>query len=309
MHNPATVVALQRCDSYERSVLTPLVDTIISSLCGETNFHGKVVMLNPNLISATASSVSCTHGGFICSVGSCFVDRGARVLLGDSPAFGSAAAVCKKMGVDRALRAMNVELVEFATPVTKTLDGGVKVTVAREALDCDLFVGLPKVKAHNQTYMTLALKNIFGIVKGTKKAQLHMTHGQSHRRFAGIIIDLLHLLPEQLHLADGIKAMHKTGPLHGEPFNLNCIAGAINPVALDRALLDLLELDSRKCPLHQVATERKMTGWRGEDLTFPYLTPRDFAGLGFIAPDELNPIRFNPLRYLQGMVRRLFSTR
>lgn len=309
MRDLSTVVALKRCESYERSVVSPLVDTMISSLSGDMDFHGKVVMLNPNLISATTSSVSCTNGGFVCSVGSCFLDRGAKVLVGDSPAFGSAAAVCRKLGIDRALEAMNIEVVEFVTPVTKTLAGGVKVTVALEALECDLFVGLPKVKAHNQTFMTLALKNVFGIVKGTNKAKLHMTHGQSHRRFAEVLIDLLQLLPEQLHLADGIKAMHKTGPLHGEPFDLNCIAGAINPVALDRALLDLLELDSRKSPLFQIVAERKMTGWRSEDLIFPYLNPQDFTGLGFIAPDELNPIRFNPLRFFRGMVKRVFTTR
>ena len=43
------------------------------------------------------------------------------------------------------------------------------VTVAREAMECDIFVGLPKIKAHNQMYMTLAVKNIFGIVKGVQQ--------------------------------------------------------------------------------------------------------------------------------------------
>ena len=307
MKDVSSVVLLKRCDRYDRSMIIPLVDIMIASLKPDMDFHGRVVMLNPNLISASASSIGCTHGEFVRSVASCFLDRGARVRLGDSPAFGSAGAVCKKMGIDRSLRAMNVELVEFATPMIKILECGVKVTVAQEALECDLFVGLPKVKAHNQMYMSLALKNIFGILKGTKKARLHMSHGRSHRHFAQIIIDLLPLLPEQLHLADGITAMHKTGPLHGEPFNLNCVAGAGNPVALDTALLDLLELDCRNSPLWQIVAERKMIGWRASELIFPCLDPRDFAGLGFIAPEELNPVRFNPLRYLRGMVKRMFA--
>lgn len=307
MNDVSSVVVLKRCDSYDRSLIISRADAMIATLRGDWDFHGKVVMLNPNLISASAASLGCTHGEFVCAAASCFLDRGARVVVGDSPAFGSTAAVCRKMGIDRSLRSMNVDLVEFATPIIKNLDCGVKVTVAKEVLECDLFVGLPKVKAHNQVFMTLALKNIFGIVKGTKKAKLHMTHGQSHYRFAEIIIDLLSLLPEQLHLVDGITAMHKTGPLHGEPFELHCIGGAVNPVALDTALLDLLELDCRKSPLWQVAAEREMTGWRGADLIFPALTPRDFAGLGFIAPEELNPIRFNPLRFLRGMVKRVVT--
>lgn len=307
MNDVSSVVVLKRCDRYHRSMIVPMVDAMVAALMGDVDFHGKAVMLNPNLISASAPSIGCTHGEFVCAVASCFLDRGAKVCLGDSPAFGSAAAVCRKMGIERSLKAMNVELVEFVTPIAKTLECGVKVAVAAEALECDMFVGLPKVKAHNQMYMTLALKNIFGILKGTRKAQLHMTQGKSHRLFAQMIIDLLPLLPEQMHLADGITAMHKTGPLHGEPFNLSCIAGAVNPVALDTALLDLLELDCRKSPLWLVVAERKMIGWRGGDLIFPCLSPGDFAGLGFIAPEELNPVRFNPLRFLRGMVKRLLS--
>lgn len=307
MNDISSVVLLKRCVSYDRAAIASIVDPMITAFNDDVNLHGKVVLLNPNLISATGSHLSCTHGEFICAVASCFIDRGARVRLGDSPAFGRAATVCRKLGIDQDLAAMNVELVEFASPLRKTLDSGVTVTVAREALECDLFVGLPKVKAHNQTYMTLALKNIFGIVKGTKKATLHMTQGSSHRRFAGIIIDLLSLLPAQLHLADGIKAMHKTGPLHGERFDLNCIAGAVNPVALDTALLDLLELDCHKSPFWQIVAERKVTGWNGADLIYPYQIPRDFAGLGFIAPEGLNPIRFNPLRFFRGMVKRVLT--
>ncbi|MFW2365713.1 MAG: DUF362 domain-containing protein [Desulforhopalus sp.] len=307
MNDISSVVLLKRCTSYDRVAIASIVDTMLPVLNNDANLHGRVVLLNPNLISATGSHLSCTHGEFICAVAECFLDRGARVRLGDSPAFGRAATVCRKLGIDHTLAAMNVELVEFATPLKKTLASGITVTVAKEALECDLFVGLPKVKAHNQTYMTLALKNIFGIVKGTKKATLHMTQGSSHRRFAGIIIDLLSLLPAQLHLADGIKAMHKTGPLHGERFDLNCIAGSVNPVALDTALLGLLELDCHKSPLWQVVAKRKMTGWNVTDLIYPYLSPRDFEGLGFIAPEDLNPIRFNPMRFFRGMVKRVLT--
>lgn len=54
-------------------------------------------------------------------------------------------------------------------------------------------------------FVTMAVKNMFGIIKGINKAMLRMVHGDGHDLFAGIILDLLSLFPCQLHLADGIE--------------------------------------------------------------------------------------------------------
>lgn len=267
--------------------------------------HGQTVLLKPNLISSSGPRLACTHPRFLAGVAIVLRDCGAKVLLGDSPAFGSATSVCHKQGISHALRGLNVKIVDFATPLEKRLAGGVTVTLAREALECDLFIGLPKIKAHNQMYVTLAVKNLFGIVKGINKALLHMVHGTTHRDFAEIIVDLLELLPDQLHVADGIVAMHQSGPLDGTPLPLSCIAAAHSPVALDTALLDVLELDPRRSPLWLVAKARNLGGSDSRALSYPDLTPLDFHGSGFIAPAALNPIRFNPLRFFQGMLKRM----
>lgn len=303
MNDPVAQVVLQRCADYRQSAIMAAIDTAMALLSTD-NFHGKVVLLKPNLIGSSGPGLACTHGQFIAAAAAWFLDHGARVLLGDSPAFGSAEKVCGKHGISAALQGMNVELSEFATPVRKRLAGGVTVAVAREALDCDLLVGLPKVKAHNQMYVTLAVKNIFGIVKGMNKAMLHMIHGDDHRHFAGIILDLLNILPPQLHLADGIAAMHVSGPLDGSPLPLYCIAAAKSPVAMDTALLDALELDCRRSPLWLEAAARKLVGSEGGTIDYPALLPQHFYGSGFVAPATLNPVRFNILRFCRGMMKR-----
>lgn len=303
MNDQGLQVVLQRCAIYGQSAIKAHIDTAMA-VFAENNFHGKVVLLKPNLISSNGPSLACTHAEFIAAVAAWFLDRGARVLVGDSPAFGSAAKVCVRHGIAAALQGMNVKLVEFATPVRKRLAGGVTVAVAREALDCDLLVGLPKVKAHNQMYVTLAVKNVFGIVKGVNKAMLHMIHGDGHSHFAGIILDLLDILPPQLHLADGIMAMHRSGPLDGSPLPLYCIAAAKSPVAMDTALLHALELDPGRSPLWFEAAARKLAGSDGGTIGYPGLVPQHFFGSGFIAPANLNPVRFNFFRFWRGMLRR-----
>ncbi len=305
MNTKLLPVVVQRCDAYERIALAELIGISIRYVGMSGSFYGKTVLLKPNLISGTGPGLACTHGEFIAGVAAWFLDHGAKVLLGDSPAFGCTTNVCHKQGISAALQGLDVTLVDFVSPVRIQLAGGTTVTVAREALECDFFVGLPKIKAHNQMYVTMAVKNIFGIVKGINKAMLHMVHGSSHIRFSGIILDLISLLPPQLHLADAIEVMHKSGPLDGSPFMLNCMAAARNPLALDTAMLELLKLDHSKSLLWRLAAQRGMEGGDLNKLCFPLLSPQDFPSSGFIAPDSLNSIRFNPFRFLRGMMKRM----
>jgi uncharacterized protein (DUF362 family) len=177
------------------------------------------------------------------------------------------------------------------------------VIVAEEALDTDLFIGLPKVKAHKQMFMTLAVKNTYGIVKGLRKALCHMTQG-THRQFAELILQLPELLPPQLHLADGIMAMHRSGPLDGDPLDLGLVAASASPVALDRALLAALELSPQDCPISRVAAAQQKAGASFDDLYFPHCRPDAFQGSGFIAPEALTPVRFNPFRLAPSLFKR-----
>jgi len=298
-------VVLQRCDSYDRFAIAELTDVMMHHVGLLDSFHGKTVLLKPNLISSNGPGLACTHKEFVAGAALWFLDQGAKVLVGDSPAFGSATKVCQKQGISEALQGLDVKLVDFVSSVKMKLTDGLSVTVAREALECDFFVGLPKIKAHKQMFVTMAVKNMFGIVKGVNKAMLHMVHGDSHDQFAEIILDLVSLLPSQLHLADGIEVMHESGPLDGSSLALNCMAVARCPVALDTAMLRLLELDQSRSPLWRVASRRGLGGSQSHNFHYPLLSPEAFHGSGFLPPDTLDGIRFNPFRLLRGLAKRL----
>jgi uncharacterized protein (DUF362 family) len=302
--NGAVNVLLERC-AYSRPALSAVLERMAPFLGIAGNMTGKRVLLKPNLISARGPTVACTDPCIIAAVADWFVEQKAVVSIGDSPAFGTAAGVLKRLGIHADLLRSGVKVVEFVTPRVFALAGGVRVAVAAEALDCDLMVNLPKVKAHNQMYMTIAIKNIFGIVRGLRKTMLHMQYGNTHRRFAEIILDLIDLLPAHITIADGIEVMHISGPLHGEPLSLRCIAGSINPVAVDTALLCALELPAEKSPLWLAAGRRESNGAILSEIDFPFLQPVDFHGSGFRAPDLLSPVRFNPFRFLHGAMKRI----
>jgi len=302
---PKTTVLLKKCPSYTPSLLEEHLQVMMSYLDLPDTFHGRTILLKPNLISSRGPALACTNPLFLAAVARCFHDKGAKIRIGDSPAFGTTKSVMERHGMTAALNGLPFEQVHFKSPERRTFADGVTVDIAAEALECDLFVNLPRLKAHNQMYITCAVKNFFGIVVGMRKAMIHMRHGGSHREFSDILLALPDLVTPHLSLVDGIEVMHRSGPLDGEKLMLGCIAGAYCPVALDTAMLELLSLPKTHSPLWQAAYDQGHAGSQPENLLYPLDVPSQYHGSGFDPPEGLNPVRFNPFRLLLGGMRRL----
>lgn len=298
-------VFLEKQHAYDLEKIKTFLDTssIFSGL--RSTFHGCRVLLKPNLITGRAPVLACTNGVVIQAAAEWLIDAGASVSIGDSPAFGSAGQVLKSQGIEGVIKHLELNITEFRTPVIKEITRGRKIGVAQEVLEHDFLVNLPKLKAHNQMYITCAVKNLFGVVCGIRKATAHMKNGRSHVRFGELMLDLLQLIPPSVSIADGITAMHREGPIGGASLELCCIGACSDPVALDTALLEVLELDKERCPIWSAARQRNQTGSDCGSLLFPLEKPEHFHGSGFVAPEVLNPVPFNPIRFLASSIRRM----
>jgi uncharacterized protein (DUF362 family) len=301
----STSVALTHCTDYHPRTLCQAFDRLWAACAPSRNLLGAQVLLKPNLITSRRGLLACTEGRFILAAARWFLEQGSRVAVGDSPAFGTAESVLASMGVAHALRGLGVRVADFGRTRPVALPSGLTVGLAAEALDCDLLVNLPRVKAHAQMRVTLAVKNYFGCVGGMRKPLWHMRHGGTKGRFAEHLAELLTVLPGGVTLVDGITAMHRTGPTGGEPFPLGLSACSTNPVALDRALLEVLGVAPEASPLLQACLRNEQTGAASGQLHFPLLTPAELRAAGFVVSPELMPVRFNPLRFGKNSVRRL----
>jgi uncharacterized protein (DUF362 family) len=108
----------------------------------------------------------------------------------------------------------------------------------RTVLASDFIVSMPKVKTHHWAGVTLSMKNMFGVVPGSRygwpKNVLH---------WAGIhesILDICATVRPHFVIADAIVAMGGDGPLNGTPRKLNTIVLSDDPVAADFLLAELL---------------------------------------------------------------------
>ncbi|MEE4242062.1 MAG: DUF362 domain-containing protein [Desulfopila sp.] len=294
-------VYLERCHTYDSKHLKDFFDCFAAA--AGWSLRSANIFLKPNLLSAR-EVLACTNPQFLLALAEWFVDQGAHVSVGDSPAFGKTSGVLRALNIDKELIRQGVCVVDFSDVTHVKLACGVSTGIAAEVLQCDYFVNIPKLKAHNQMYVTMAVKNLFGIVMGVRKSMLHMRYGGADPLFPAVILDLLDRLPPHISFLDGIEVMSDRGPMHGVPLDLGCVAFSHDPVALDTALLDALRLEPGHSPLWCEAAKREYAGSVRDNLFFPLLHPEAFHLITFNAPSELSPIRFNPFRFLWNNVKR-----
>lgn len=298
-------VGILRCPTYDRHTLKNHLATLAEAVCFRIT-PGLRVLLKPNLVAGRGhNGLACTHPEFVAAVAEWCLDCGARVDIGDSPAFGRAPAVMRACGIAGSLRGLPVKLIHFGTARQASLACGERVTLAAEPLECDVLINLPKFKAHSQTLISLAVKNYFGVVKGFGKALLHQKLGEDEQAFCRMLVDLLAVLPAGISFMDGVQAMHRRGPMQGEMFPLGVVAGSVNPVALDTALLLMLGIKPEQSMIWRETARQHLAGARPEELVFPLLHPQDVSVDGFILPSTLKPIPFKTLQVVSSMIKRV----
>jgi ferredoxin len=120
--------------------------------------------------------------------------------------------------------------------------------LARPALEADAIINLPKVKTHGQTFLSLAVKNMFGIVPGAHKTQWHLEAGNDPELFARLLLEVCYFKKPVLNIVDGIIAMDGNGPRTGRPFHLGYLIAGPDPTAVDITICQILQTDPLNLP-------------------------------------------------------------
>jgi len=305
MSSPNQVFLLPAQD-YEQASLRDTVFRLLEAACPPIS-PGLRVLVKPNLLTVKNARLSTTDPRVVKAACEYLLDQGARVSVGDSPAFGTAKKVAARNGLSDALTGLPVNLVNFTGSVPLRLASGHKIDLSRQALECDLMVNAPKLKAHCQMRVSLAVKNTFGCVTGVRKAFAHARFGDKSNLFESMILDVHDALPPKVSLLDAVDCMHQTGPSGGTKYRLGLLAASQNTVALDTCLYLMLGLSPKEVPLWNEAIRRGLPGSGTEDIEYPMHKPQDFDASGFVIPHNLDNVSFHPLRMVKSICRRALA--
>jgi uncharacterized protein (DUF362 family)/Pyruvate/2-oxoacid:ferredoxin oxidoreductase delta subunit len=259
-------VSILKCTGYGYEEVYNAVKKATDLLGGIGKFvkKGERILVKPNLLSSKPPEAAVTtHPSVVKAVLLLVQQAGAVPVVGDSPGIGSGSKVAEKCGVMDVCRETGTEFVDLKTPVLVENPNGrtfKRLEVAKEALEVDGIINLPKLKTHAQMFLTLGVKNIFGCVPGKLKAQLHLSAGVDTVSFAGMILDLYLFLRPRLTVMDGIVAMEGNGPGSGDPKALGLLFASRDAVAMDRVVTEILGARYNDSPVLRCAREVGLLG-------------------------------------------------
>ena len=96
----------------------------------------------------------------------------------------------------------------------------------------DVLVSLARLKTHNLTGYTGAVKNLYGCIPGHQNGAFHLRFNQVEN-FNKMLADLLGLVQPALSLVDGIVSMEGPGPRRGTPHSTGFLVMSRDTVAAD----------------------------------------------------------------------------
>lgn len=227
-----------------------LVDTLTRALrlFGLT-LRGRSVLLKPNLVEYIASAEVNTNPVLVVAAADAFLKLGARsVVVAEGPGHQrDTHLVLAESGLGPRLRSQKIAFIDLNRDELMRVRLRTNFTeldhlwLPRTVLACDFFVSMPKIKTHHWAGVTLSMKNMFGVVPGTRYGwPKNVLHWEGIHRS---ILDICATVPVHFVIADGVIAMEGNGPLHGTDRHLGKIVLADDPVAADFTCARLMGLD------------------------------------------------------------------
>jgi uncharacterized protein (DUF362 family)/Pyruvate/2-oxoacid:ferredoxin oxidoreductase delta subunit len=243
-------VYVKKCTQYDLEKIKQTISEGFDALGGIEAFikPGESVLIKPNcLLNAAPETGITTHPVFLQAVIQIVKTVTDKIIVGDSPGFGSFKGVSGKNGMRAVTDAENVELIEFKADTQidvpdKLLYG--TFMIDSRVKDVDKIISLPKFKTHMLMYMTLCVKNMFGLIAGLKKVEFHAKAERDKRFFAQMLVDLYRAKSPNINIVDGILGLHGNGPgTDGKPIKSEVIVMGVDGFATDVVLADIAMID------------------------------------------------------------------
>jgi uncharacterized protein (DUF362 family)/NAD-dependent dihydropyrimidine dehydrogenase PreA subunit len=248
-------VAVVRCSGYEPDTVQSALQHSIDLLGGLDPFlkPGERLMLKVNcLTDAAPERAVTTHPSFLRAVIRVAKTRTDRIVVADSPGYSSFLSACNKNGYAEVAAQEGVELVELVADDTSDSPQGVlykRFPSSSLLRQVDRIWNLPKLKTHALMTLTLAIKNMFGLIPGTLKMGYHLRAGTDKMLFAQILVDIFRARPPDLNLVDGIVGMEGNGPSAGTPRALGLVVAGADGFSTDAAIARLLGVPLSRVPV------------------------------------------------------------
>ena len=311
-----SLVSVVRCPDYDPKRVKQSVQALLAPLGGMQSFvsTGQTVLIKPNLIHGTPPERGATtHPEVLRAVIGEVRDAGGIPVVGESPGYESFTTAARKSGLLQVIEELRVPVVAFDAWTQVQLEPGHLVPslpIADPVAHADVVISLPKIKSHGLVVYTGCVKNMFGVICGTQKAQYHLRF-QDREAFSRLLAEIYAAARPALSILDGIVGMDGNGPRNGDPAPLGIMLAGADGVAVDAVACRIVGIDPLESPPIRIAAQMGLgtASLHEIDLAGPPI--ETLKAKGFRAPRSVRPsVRQSLMSGRAGRVlRNLFTTR
>lgn len=263
-------VFLKQCQDYDVTEMMNHFNEALHHIIDNPKkaLTNKTVFIKVNTVGAfSPEQAITTHPLFVQAMIRTIKQYTDDITVGDNPATKDSTVALKRSKIYDIVIAEGAKVFDNKETVTIFNPNGKffnHFEVSLPMVAADVLINLPKLKTHALTYMTVAQKNLFGIIPGLSKAKWHVK-ASSPSAFGEMINDLYQAITHHfedkllLHFCDGILGLEGEGPsTGGTPKYANAILASTDAVALDYVAAKIVKADLLKIFLSQIATKRKI---------------------------------------------------
>lgn len=294
-------VSIVRCGSYSES--RKAVDEALSMIGGIKRFvhKGDKVLIKPNLVSKKRpDDPVTTNPEFLHAVIETVEDAGGIVTIAESPGGpynqGILRSIYNTCGVAKAAEGTGAVL-NYDTGFTdiEYADGRTvkSFPIIDPVLNADVIISLPKLKTHAMTSYTGAVKNLFGVIPGTHKAELHFRL-DDRTAFCSMLVDLCEYVRPTLSIMDAVVGMEGDGPTSGTKRFVGLVMASADPFILDMAACGVIGYEPGEVETVRIAADRGHTPKNIDELEVLGLQIDDVKIPDYIKPES----HFNLLKLI-----------
>jgi uncharacterized protein (DUF362 family) len=238
---------------------------------GKIIARGDVVMVKPNIgWNRTVEQAACTNPEVLRALIELIFTAGAKKVIVMDNSCHKAEDCYQRSGIEAMAKKAGAEVryCDDNRLVTHDFKGEVlgKWPVFRDFLEVNKFINVPILKHHGSAGLTIAMKNLYGILGGNR--------GKLHREQGENIVDLANGFTSHLVLVDAYRVLMRNGPVGGRLSDVELrktVIASTHIMHADVAATVLFGKDPKQMEFLQAAFSRKMGEIEMAKITFKSL--------------------------------------
>ncbi len=259
-------VGIVKCKNYNQKEVDKAVKRVLELAEIELPKRKKV-LIKPNIVVCNAQNPQAvlTNPSIIAAICKLLKMNNCRIYVGES-SFVDTDIAFKKSGIERVAKKYGAKIVVFELDkLVKIRDSKAKVLknfyLSKTLKSTDLIINIPKLKTHQFTKYTGAIKNLYGCIPGGIKQKLHKK-AQGEEKFSKLLVDIYQNIKPEINIMDAVVGMEGRGPTSGKPKKAGYILASKNAISLDIVASKLIGYNPKDILMIKEAVKRGLGNYK-----------------------------------------------